>query len=121
MSSKVKNIVAWILSMLTGLYMLGSGYPKVSPSEGMVRRFENWGYSAEFSTIIGVLEILSGILIFIPKTAFYGGVLLSILMLGAIYTHLTTGIGGPMFAIIILLLALAIAYLRFDDKLSIKK
>lgn len=121
MSSKAKNITAWILGALTGIYMIGSGYPKVDPSENMIRRFENWGYSAGFSSLIGVLEILAGVLLLIPKTAFYGGILLAILMLGAIYTHLSTGIGGPMFAIIFLILGGLMAYLRFEDKFSLKR
>ncbi len=116
MNPKVRNIVAWVLGILVGLYMIAGGYPKLFPNDGMIRRFENWGYSATFATIIGVLEMLSGLLLIIPKTAFYGGIALGILMLGAVYTHLNTGIGSPLFAVIFLILAGLLAYLRFEKR-----
>lgn len=112
-TEKVKNVVAWVLSVLLGLSFLMAGWPKVMPGENMVRRFENWGYSAEFTVLIGILELLGGLLVLLPKTAFYGALLVAILMVGAAYTHLSTGIGSPMFAMIYLAIAVAVMVMRY--------
>ncbi|MCE7991872.1 MAG: DoxX family protein [Roseivirga sp.] len=117
MKQKVKNVLAWGLSVLVSLNFLMSGYPKVMPNAGMVRRFENWGFNEGFAILIGVLEILGGLLMLVPKTAFYGAVILSVVMIGAIGTHLITGIGGPVFAILSLLAAAGAGWLRFENRI----
>lgn len=118
MNQKTKNVLAWVLAVLLGLNFVMSGYPKILPNDNMIRRFENWGYSESFAILIGILEMLGGLLVFIPKTAFYGALLLSVVMVGAIATHLLTGIGGPGFAIISLLIAVAVGGLRFGERVK---
>lgn len=118
MNQKVKNVLAWILSILTGLNFLMSGYPKIMPNAGMIRRFENWGYNEGFAILIGILEVLGGLLMFVPRTAFYGAVVLSVVMLGAIGTHLLTGIGSPGFAIISLVFTGVAGWLRFENRIK---
>ena len=102
----------WLLAALLGLSFLAAGWPKLMPNDNMVARFENWGYSAEFAVVIGVLEMLGGLLVLIPKLAIYGAILIGILMLGAIYTHLSTGIGSPLFAFIYLAMAVGLGICR---------
>ncbi len=117
----VKRVIAWVLAVLTGLSFLVAGWPKIMPGENMIRRFENWGYSAEFAVVTGVLEIAGGLLILLPKTAVYGAALVMVLMLGAVYTHLSTGIGSPVFAFVYLATAIVVAVLRFSLAASVRK
>lgn len=78
----------------------------------MFARFAAWGYSAWFVYVIGVVEVGGGLLVLHPRTAFFGGALIAIDMIGAILTHLFTGIGSPLFALIYLILAIGLACLR---------
>ncbi len=117
MHNTYKNVIGWIISALLALSFLFAGYHKIPPGTGMVKRFEAWGYSADFALLIGVLELISGMLVLVPKLAAYGGFFIVVLMAGATYTHMSTGIGSPMFAIIYLVLALVLIYLRKEQTL----
>ncbi len=116
---KYKPVLAWVLAILLALTFISAGYPKVIPADSMITRFENWGYTAGFASFIGVVELMGGILVLIPRLSFYATILLAMDMIGAIYTHLSTGIGGPEFAIIALLLAVILAILRFGKRLRL--
>jgi uncharacterized membrane protein YphA (DoxX/SURF4 family) len=48
--------------------------------------FPRWGYSAGFRMLIGVLEMLGGLLIAFPRTATYAAVLIALIMFGAVAT-----------------------------------
>ena len=53
-----------------------------------VEHFAQWGYPLWFLYVIGFVEVAGGLCLFIPKTQFYGIVVLSITMVGAAVTHL---------------------------------
>ncbi len=55
--------------------------------------FERWGYPTWFMVLIGVFETFGGIAILIPKIRPYGGIVLSVVMLGALITRLIHGVG----------------------------
>ena len=107
-----KNISAWVISILLGASFLFAGFPKINPSQSMIARFEAWGYSPEFCVFIGIVEVAGGLLVLWPKTAFYGALLLTFEMIGAIWTHLSTGIGSPLFAFLYLAMAVVLLVLR---------
>lgn len=117
----IRTMLSWALALILAWFFITSGYPKIIGGEAMANRFVDWGYSREFSRIIGILEILGGILVLIPRAAFYSSILFIGIMIGAIYTHLSTGIGSPAFAIILLILASAQAYITFNNALFIGK
>ncbi|MEM9532354.1 MAG: DoxX family protein [Pseudomonadota bacterium] len=119
--TKLKAGVAWVLSALLSVSFIMAGWPKLDPGETMIRRFENWGYSPQFAVLIGVLELLSGLLVLVPRTALFGGTLIVVLMVGAVYTHLSTGIGSPLFAFIFIGAALMVAFLRFGVALGVRR
>ena len=107
-----RRVTEWTTVAILSLSFLGSGFPKIDPGSGMVRRFEAWGYGAGFATVIGIMELLGGFLILVPKTRRLGAGLIIIDMAGAIYTHLRTGIGSPVLAGVYLALAAGITHLR---------
>lgn len=94
-----KSIAAWILSILAAVFYLSAGIPKVMRLQAVVQQFEAFGYSADFAMTIGVLETLGAILLLIPAASFFGADILFCVMMGAVYTHLSTGIGSPLAAI----------------------
>ena len=87
--------------------------------DGWVSRFDAWGFYAPwFLGVIAALEALGGLLVFVPRTAAYGAGLIGAIMLGAAYTHASTGIGSPMQVVPQLIFCAAVLYLRWPDRLG---
>jgi len=97
---KAIEISAWVTAIILFLLFVSAGYPKISPNQSMINRFLNWGYSQEFAQFIGGFELLGGILLLVPRASLYASLGLLLLMFGAVYTHVSTDIGSPWFAII---------------------
>ena len=100
-----QTVASWVFGLILAWFFVYNGWPKLVPGEAVTTRFQNWGYSQEFARIIGIFELAGAIMVLIPRTAFYGALILMVIMVGAIYTHLNTGIGSPAFAIILFVLA----------------
>ncbi len=78
----------WASSIiLAGVYVL-TGMPKVSGLGDVMHRFQNWGYSEDFMMFIGASEFVAGIFLLVPRASLFAAGYLSIIMTGAIYTHL---------------------------------
>jgi len=77
------------LRALLTLGFLLPGVTKFLPQFGWVGRFAGWGYAAWFVTVIGSLEVLGALALWIPRVRQYAVALLGVIMLGAIYTSLT--------------------------------
>ena len=54
--------------------------------------FERWGYPVWFRILIGVLETFGGILLVIPAVRHFGGLILFVIMVGALATRLIHGV-----------------------------
>jgi hypothetical protein len=113
-----KTTGLWALRLVPAIILAQTLFFKFTASQESVWIFtqlnaEPWGRIAT-----GVLELLAVILIVVPKTSGYGGVLGVILMLGAIGAHLSKlGVvvqndGGLLFGMAVVTLALcaALAY-----------
>lgn len=109
---RIRIVVAWVLAILLAISFLGAGFPKVTQAPGVVASFEHFGYTPWFARIIGVLEMAGGLLVLVPTLSFWGALLLVGVMFGAVYTHLTTGVGSPVMAATLLVMAFALASLR---------
>lgn len=109
--TKTRSVVGWVLAVALALSFIASGVPKLMPGEGMIRRFEAWGYSAGFATVIGVVEVVGGILVLVPRVRALGAMLLAMNMAGAGFTHLRSGIGSPAMAAVYGVLALVLLWL----------
>lgn len=107
-----KVISAWVLQVLAGVAFLASGTMKLVGQEMQVETFEELGFGQWFRYLTGVLEVLGGLLVLVPRTAFWGALLLACVMIGAIFAHLVLIGGSPVPAIVLLLITAAIACLR---------
>ncbi len=114
--SRARLVVTWILQLLLGLVFILTGVGKFPQWDGWVSRFEMWGYAAWFLAVVAVLEALGGVLVLLPKTAAYGASLIGAVMLGAAYTHASTGIGSPTQVAIPILVCAAVVALRWKDR-----
>ncbi len=115
-----KTIAMWILAVAVAGMFVTSSIPKLQGGEQITEAFENWGYPASFVLLIGVLELLGAILVLIPRVATYGAAILVIVMGGAAFTHISTGIGSPWMALLLIALAAALGWLRKDDALFLR-
>ncbi len=102
------RIVGWVLSALLAAFLiLGSGLGKFREWEGKAEMFDHLGYSAEVIERIGIVEIAITLLFLVPRTSFFGAVLLTAYLGGATATHVR--VGDPFFAPIIIGVVLWIA------------
>jgi uncharacterized membrane protein YphA (DoxX/SURF4 family) len=119
--ASIRNLVSWGMSLIAAWSFIHQGWLKISPHEEAAAeyaiKFQEWGYEPEFATRIAIVEILVGIFVIYPRTSSIAASVGSVLMIGAIYTHLSTGIGSPAFAIILLLICLCLTVLRWPESI----
>ena len=109
---KGRLITIWILSVLAALAFLAAGGSKLAGAAPMVAVFDKVGIGQWFRYLTGLLEVVGAIGLFIPRTALYAAVLLSLVMVGATIAHVTVLGGPPVAPIVLLILTGSIAYLR---------
>lgn len=114
-TSRARTIGSWVLAILLGALFVLNGIGKVQ-SEGWVQRFADWGYAPWFLYVTAALELVGGALLFVPRLAAYGAVIITLVMAGATYTHLASSIGTPVASFVILLLAGLLVWLRWADR-----
>jgi uncharacterized membrane protein YphA (DoxX/SURF4 family) len=121
MKVKTKNIIGWSLAVFLGLVFAMSGATKLMGQEMHLQNFESWGFSFVFMYIIGALEVLGGLGLFIKRFRVLAGLGLAGLMIGGIGTHLVSNeasmIIGPL---VLTILALTFAWLRKDEQFGNK-
>ncbi len=110
---KSKLIASWVIAVVLALAFFGVGMLKLTSQPMMVANFAAWGFPGWFLYVTGTIEVVSAVLLLIPRTALIGTVLLICTMIGALLTHLTHGqaamIGAPL---VLLLLLLVFGWLR---------
>jgi uncharacterized membrane protein YphA (DoxX/SURF4 family) len=83
------------------------GYPSY------YEKFENWGYAGWFSYVIGAGELLSAVMLVLPRRRFLGAALMVFILIGAITTHiinrdtLADSIAAPIHLVLVGIVALA--------------
>lgn len=91
-----------------GIFFIVAGGKKLFAQEAQIDSFFRWGYPFWFLYLIGAMELMGGISLFIPQLRFYAALLLSITMVGAFMTHLRSGemeaISVPLILLIVLLM-----------------
>jgi len=99
----IKNIISWILRGLAALILLQTLYFKFTAHPESVAIFTKLGIEPWGRIGTGCVELIAGILLLIPATAFWGAILGIGTMFGAIAAHLfvigiqSAGDGGQLF------------------------
>jgi uncharacterized membrane protein YphA (DoxX/SURF4 family) len=90
MSEKTRNLVTWIVSGLLGALFVFAGASKlfVDPAAAAAQ-FEAFGLPPGMAILIGVSELAGGIALLVPRLAGLAAAGLTIIMLGAVYSHAT--------------------------------
>lgn len=89
----VKTIALWLVTGLMALMMAGSGVAKFT-QPAWQRMFRVWGYPEHFYQVIGVIELVAGLGLLVPKTASPSALILMVVMIGAGITRLLNGGSG---------------------------
>ena len=110
--SKGLNIALWVVQIGAAAMFLMAGGNKLSSNEQMVGMFQTIGFGQWLRYLTGSLEIIGGILLFVPSLAGLGGLLMTGVFLGAVATHLFIIGGNPAMAIGLLIASAFIAWGR---------
>jgi putative oxidoreductase len=113
--SKGKKIALWTVSiLLAALFLFAGGAKLLLQPEQTKAMFVHYGYAAWFATFIGTCEALGGIGLLLPPLAGLAAAGLSIIMAGAVYTHLSHHeLAHAMSPLVLLVLLIGVAYARF--------
>ena len=87
----IRHIFIWIIGLWFAYRLIRMGIPKLIHGGMWTNAFEQWGYSAWFRVLIGVLEIIGGLLLLVPKVRHFGAMVLFVIMIGALITRLVNG------------------------------
>jgi len=85
----MKNKIVWILQIICALILLQTLFFKFTAHPDSVQLFTELGMEPNGRILIGVLELIAGILLLIPGSAAYGAFLATGIMSGAIIGHIT--------------------------------
>lgn len=108
---KVKIIFGWFVRLVAAIILLQTLYFKFTAHPESVVLFTKLGMEPWGRIGTGIIELIAGVLLLIPTTAFLGGLLGIGLMAGAIISHVTiigiesAGDGGQLFMLAIVVLA----------------
>jgi putative oxidoreductase len=79
----------WVCAIFLAVAFVFVGISKLEGPSAIrwTERFVNWGYPAKTQYVVGVLEILGGLGVLIPKWRRTAAAILVALMIGALGTH----------------------------------
>ena len=88
LSSGTRSALAWLAQLVAAGILGTAGVAKLLAAPDPVALFTLLGAEPWGRVLVGSLELLSTLLLLLPRTAVFGGGLAVLLMLGAIATHL---------------------------------
>jgi putative oxidoreductase len=116
---RVALVALWLTQIaLAGMFVLAGGL-KLTGAPEMVALFDAIGVGQWFRYVTGSIEVVSAVALLVPSWAAFGALLLIPTMVGAVFTHLFIVGGSAVPATVLLIGALAIAWARRDQLVSV--
>jgi uncharacterized membrane protein YphA (DoxX/SURF4 family) len=81
----------YLISAFLTLVFVKAGWAKFFDTSGWARAFAIWGFPIWFRVLVGVLEIVGGVLLLVPRTGVHAAAALAVIMLGGMGTHVANG------------------------------
>jgi putative oxidoreductase len=85
------RVVGWALLLLRvalAAFFVFAAARNLAGDEQMATDFARWGYPAWFRASVAVLQVVGGVLLLLPASAPWGAAVLSVVLVGAVGTHL---------------------------------
>ena len=93
--------IVWGIRILLALAFGAAGAAKLAGVSQMVQVFDAIGIGQWFRTVTGAVEVIGAVLLLVPASGFFGGLLLTATMTCAVATHLLL-IGGSALPALVL-------------------
>lgn len=112
----IKVFISWVLRVVVAIILLQTLYYKFTGHPDSVYIFSKLGVEPWGRISLGIIELLTALLIFIPKTKFIGMAISFFLMIGAISSHIfviglnISNDGGGLFILALIVLFSSIVY-----------
>lgn len=94
--SKKAHITGWILSGIAILFLVFDSLGKFLKPEEVIKGTLELGYPETVITNLGIVLVISTLLYAIPRTSFFGALLLTGYLGGAVATHVR--VSNPLFS-----------------------
>ena len=92
-----------ILAAVLGIVMIGSGVSKLAGESHQVAMFAQVGLPSWFLALVGTFEVIGGILLAAPPSTPAGSLILSTIMVGALWAHAANGEWAELIPVSVLL------------------
>ena len=122
---KTNKIIFWVSTIPVAGMMLMSSFMYLSHSAQVMEGYKTLGFPLFFINLLGTAKLLGSIALLQPMFAklrewAYAG--FTFVLIGAAWTHIASGVGSPIFPIV-LLLVLAVSYfynMKLQDSKLVK-
>lgn len=120
--TKNANLISWSFAILSAIIMLQTLYFKFTAEPESVYIFTQLGLEPYGRIGVGISELISSVLLILPRTRFFGALMGIGIMMGAVVGHLTKlGIdvmndGGYLFILCIIVLISCLICLYLERK-----
>jgi hypothetical protein len=108
--SLTQRRIVWGVRILLVLAFGAAGGAKLADVPQMIQVFEAIGVGQWLRYLTGAIEVAGVVLLLVPSTGFFGGLLLSATMIGGVATHLVVIGGSPVPAMVLGLLSAFVAW-----------
>ena len=112
--TKTQSTVMWGLTVLLAALFVFAGAGKLIGMKDVVEGFERLGYPTWFRLLIGIIEVICGVGLVVPKFAIDAASFLIVIMLGALITTIVAG-ESVIVPLVVLILVGIVAALRGDE------
>lgn len=101
-----------ILAAVLGIVMIGGGVSKLAGESHQVAMFAQVGLPSWFLALVGTFEVIGGILLAAPPSTPAGSVILSTIMVGALWAHAAKGEWAELIPVSVLLALFLLIFQR---------
>ncbi len=107
-----RNYIGWIATLLVAGGFVASAVPKLMGHDLPVGEFAVWGYPGWLRVVVGLLELAGAILLLFPRFAIPASAFLGVVILGALYTHISHQEGVEILRPVAYTILLLLSWLR---------
>ena len=105
-----------VLAAILGVVMAAGGAAKLAGEGHQVAGFISWGLPPWFRALVGTFEVIGGLLLLLPPTTPIGSLILSTVMVGALWAHAAYGHWPQLVPVTVLLVLFLMIFRRNQSR-----